>query len=54
MGRTVGIRRALVGSARPPPVRALAGGRRLWADAGDVACIVVVEAGRAGVEAIYD
>jgi hypothetical protein len=24
------------------------------ADAGDVACIVVVESGRAGVEAIYD
>ena len=29
LGRTVGLRRALVGSARAPPVRALASGRRL-------------------------
>ena len=56
VGGTVGARRALVGPARAPPLRPLAAGRQYVRAPthDDVACIVVVEGGRAGVEAIYD
>ena len=49
--RAVGPRPALVG--RPPPARALAGGRRRG-DGTAIACLVVLERGRAAVEAVYD